>query len=481
MSNNILTAGIARADITPPLGFRMQGAMRRVEGAEGIESNLLATALVITDNDNKIAILDCDLVGFDLPLAKEIRQKIGRAIGTEFTNVLLGATHTHNGPCTGRAGLGGSHDVPVRNGEIEALDTYIENLVRQLIGVAILADSERQPVRMGAGSDEANVAINREEIDPEDSKILVGRDPDGITDRSVDVLRIDTTEGVPLAVIVAYAAHPVVMGYFQYLYSQDYPGTVRSIVEGATNATCLFLTGAAGNQACWSFLQSDWGEQERMGGRIAGAAIKAFYEIETRPHKEIRERGQSLSLIALYHKEFHDGPTHQLFKTAHSTALVKLQQLPSQEEIEAQLAEATATLDEYISAGEGTEKTVPQQLEVRWAQGVLDMIKKGDTEHTLEYPIAGYRIDDFVLLSMPGEPFVEIQIGIKQLSKSKHTMFAGYANGILGYIPTAKTVKQGGMSVSSAVRTYNIPAPPTESAVDDVISAFGKVLSELGV
>ena len=81
MLNNILSAGIARADITPPLGFRMQGAMRRVEGAEGIESNLLATVLVITDNNNKIAILDCDLVGFDLPLAKEIRQKIGQAIG----------------------------------------------------------------------------------------------------------------------------------------------------------------------------------------------------------------------------------------------------------------------------------------------------------------------------------------------------------------------------------------------------------------
>ena len=82
---------------------------------------------------------------------------------------------------------------------------------------------------------------------------------------------------------------------------------------------------------------------------------------------------------------------------------------------------------------------------------------------------------------MPGEPFVEIQIGVKQLSKSKHTMFAGYANGILGYIPVAKTVKQGGMSVSSAVRTYNIPAPPTEPAADDVIAAFGEVLSELGV
>jgi len=194
--------------------------------------------------------------------------------------VLLGATHTHNGPCTALGIAGGPHHIPVRDGEIEELDTYIENLVRQLVGLAAVADADRVPVRFGACSDEANVAINREEIG-QDGAVLVGRNPDGVTDRSVDVLRVDDLQGNP---IVAYAAHPVVMGLNTYMYSQDYPGAVRRIVELATSATFLFLTGTAGNQACWSFLQSDWGEQERMGGRIAGAALKTFYEIEPLPH-----------------------------------------------------------------------------------------------------------------------------------------------------------------------------------------------------
>ena len=481
MTEDILTAGVARIDITPPLGLRMQGVMRRVEGAEGIESNLLATALVLADNDNKIVILDCDLIGFDRPLAEEIRTKIGEKVGTASFNVLLGATHTHNGPSTSRGNLAGPHDVPVRAGEIEELDTYIENLVRQLVRLAAMANADRQPVRLGAGSDEANVAINREEVGVEDGVVLVGRNPAGVTDRSVDVLRVDDLEGHPLAVIVAYAAHPVVMGLTSYLYSQDYPGVVRRIVEQATDAIGLFLTGAAGNQACWSFLQSDWGEQERMGGRIAGAALKAFYEIETRPHEDVRERGMSLAPIALYHKEFRDGPTHHTFRTAHGVARVKLQPLPSLEEAEAQLAQARATLQQYEDAGESTVKTVPQKLEMRWAEGVLEKVKAGELEHTLEYPIAGYRIDDIVLLSMPGEPFVEIQLGAKARSRARHTLFAGYANGVMAYIPVAETVRQGGMSVESAVRTYNIPAPPTESAVDDVVDAFGDVLEQLGL
>ena len=65
--------------------------------------------------------------------------------------------------------------------------------------------------------------------------------------------------------------------------SQDFPGVVRRTVERVTGATCLYLTGAAGNQACFSFLQSDWGEKERMGGLVGCEAGRVFFTIETRP------------------------------------------------------------------------------------------------------------------------------------------------------------------------------------------------------
>jgi hypothetical protein len=480
MANSVLTAGVGRVDITPPLGFRMQGAMRRIEGATGIEARLLATALVLADEGTKFVILDCDLIGFDRPLAEEIRRRVGQRVGTPPERVLVGCTHTHNGPCTARGILAGPHDVAARPGEIEALDTYIDNLVRQLEGVAALADASRQPARAGAARDEANVAINREEIG-EDGVVLVGRDPNGITDRSVDVLRVDDLNGKPIAVIVGYAAHPVVMGYQVYTYSQDYPGVVRRMVEQATGATCLFLTGAAGNQACWSFLQADWGEQERMGGRIGGAALNAFHQIETRPYEDVRERGKSLSLIALYHKEFRDGPTHQVFKTAHGVARVQLQRLPSLAEAEAEAERERAALTRLQQDNAPTTLTAPQMLVVRWAEGVLAKVRAGQTEAMLEYPLVGLRIDDFALVGMPGEPFVEIGLGVKQRSKARHTLFAGYANGVQAYLPSPQTVRQGGMSVSSAVRTYNIPAPPTEAAVETVVSAFDKVLADLGL
>ena len=97
MAKNVLSAGVARIDITPQLRLRMQGALRRVEGADGIDSNLLATALALADNDSKIVIVDCDLIGFDRPLPEEVRQKIGAKVGTAATDVLLGATRALDG------------------------------------------------------------------------------------------------------------------------------------------------------------------------------------------------------------------------------------------------------------------------------------------------------------------------------------------------------------------------------------------------
>lgn len=478
MSDLTLTAGVARVDITPPVGFRMQGAMRRTEGSVGIESPLLATALILADEQTKVVIMDCDLIGFDLPLAERIRQTVCDRVNTPRSHVTIGCTHTHNGPCTVRGSLGGVHDVGGAPAERKALNAYIETLVSQLAGVADVADSRCRPARTAAGRGTAPVAINREELN-NDGHILVGRNPEGTTDHSVDVLRVDDLEGNPIAVLTSFAAHPVVMGYHTYLLSPDYPGVVRRIVEQVTGATCLFLTGAAGNQASLSFLQNDWGEQERMGGLIGAEATRVFFDIETRPHEVVREVDVSLSNIALYHKEFHDGPTHSLLKAAHRDVSVPLQPLPSSEDAEVALAEASDRVQKLEDEDAPATKIYPARLFERWAEGVAEKVRAGLTQQSLSFEIVGYRLDDFVLVSMPGEPFVEIGLGVKRRSKAQHTMFAGYSNGVLAYWPTDQTIAHGGMAVEASIKSYNIPAPPASGTVDRIVNAFGALLNAL--
>ena len=474
----VLTAGVARVDITPPLGFRMQGIVRRTEGATGVESPLSATVLVLADAGTKIAIFDCDLLGFDLPLVAEIRATIAERLATEPHCIALGCTHTHNGPCTIRHVLGGPHDIGCPDEQREAQEAYIAHLIDQLGDAAQMADDRRQSARCAAGRGEAAAAVNREEKN-DDGRILVGRNPQGTVDHSVDVLRVDDLQGQPIAVLVGYAAHPVVMGFDSLSFSPDYPGTVRRIVEDVTGATCLFLTGAAGNQATWSFLQGDWGEKERMGGLVGCEAARIFFAIETRPHEVVREVEASLSDLALYRKEFIDGPGHRHLQAATGRVEVPLQSLPSLAAAEARLAEASEALQALQRADAAMARIYPAQLVERWAKGVLEKVASGIERESLCFDIVGFRLDDFALMGMPGEPFVEIGLAVKTRSKAGHTMFAGYCNGSLAYWPTAQTVAEGGMAVSSSLQTYNISAAPVAQTADIILQGFDGVLREL--
>ena len=379
-----------------------------------------------------------------------------------------------------RTSLGGPHDIAPRPGEIESLDAYVAELVDKLAGLASAADADRRPARAGAARGEAAVNINREQM-MDDGRVFVGRNPDGVTDHGVDVLRVDDLEGRPIAVVCCFAAHPVVMGMDSFLLGPDYPGVVRRIVDQTVGGTTLFLTGCAGNQATIEFLQHDWDEVERIGGIIGCEAAKTAIGIETRPHEVVMEAGGSMSNLAVYSKRFHDGPTHRVLDAASRTATVPLQPLPSLAEAEAQAADAERELAEAVQRGVTVRETVPLLLMERWTKGVLEKVRAGVKQDKLVFEIVGYRLDDFVLVALPGEPFVEIALGIKERSKAAHTMVAGYGNGNVGYLPSAETVAQGGMAVEASVKTYNISAPPVSETVDIVVAEFGKLLEDLGL
>jgi hypothetical protein len=99
-SEPVLTVGVARVDITPTIGQRMQGIVRRIEPSQGIETPLTATAPVIDDGSTKAILLDCGLLRFDVPRSDELRREIGAMVGVGASHVFLGTTHTHTGRIT---------------------------------------------------------------------------------------------------------------------------------------------------------------------------------------------------------------------------------------------------------------------------------------------------------------------------------------------------------------------------------------------
>ena len=92
-----LKAGVARVDITPPIGLTMYGYGGRKAGATGVRDPLMARVLVLEAGETRIAFVGLDLgepPAFDW--VKRLRENAAESSGISY--VLVTATHTHAGP-----------------------------------------------------------------------------------------------------------------------------------------------------------------------------------------------------------------------------------------------------------------------------------------------------------------------------------------------------------------------------------------------
>ena len=75
----------------------------------------------------------------------------------------------------------------------------------------------------------------------------------------------------------------------------------------------------------------------------------------------------------------------------------------------------------------------------------------------VECPVQALRLGDIALVGVAGEAFAEIGLAVKARSPFAHTIFLGYTNGCLGYIPTAAAYPAGGYEVHRAHAVYRLP------------------------
>src|SRR5688500_19701169 len=96
-----LHAGVARADITPPVGIaHANWGAQAHERAQGVDLPLWATALALSDGKTTTVLVDLDLGGLRAENAMKVRQAISERTGIPASHIRLAYTHTHSGPST---------------------------------------------------------------------------------------------------------------------------------------------------------------------------------------------------------------------------------------------------------------------------------------------------------------------------------------------------------------------------------------------
>lgn len=418
---NELQAGVARATITPPVGIPMVGFAGRGP-AEGVHDDLRATTLALASGEARVVVVTADLIGFTERFTAEVRAEIERRTGVPGANVLLCASHTHYGPSTGAYE---SQDPPA---DVAA---YLGNLKFQIAGTAQAALAQLQPARLGFGEGASSIGVNRRERRP-DGQIVLGQNPAGACDREVRLIRLDTSEGEPLAALVNFACHPVSPGGGMRLISADYVGTMRQLVEGFTGATCLFLQGAAGNINPIEMRHS-FEPARRLGVMLGGEVARLFEGTATAPAEGVATAAARLDLPAM--------------------------SFSSVEEGERAAAELEANCARLRAGGALAGAIWWAESRLQRAQAMRDSLRTGVPLTPVPAELCALRFGDVALVTAPGEIFNETGTEVKRRSPLPRTCYVAYTNGTIGYVPIPAAYPEGGYEVTHACRVGPEAAP----------------------
>lgn len=439
-----LMAGVARSDSTPPIGIvHANWGAQTHQRARGVDLPLWVTALALSDGSETLVILDVDIGGIREPNDAIIRDLVSDRTGILQSNIRVSSTHTHSGP------TGASSRASWSTEGTEISPSYLEQLNYTIAGVAVAAVENMQPAQYRTGSGVSKIAVNRRFQRPEDEVVIVGRNWEGPVDHEVLVLRIDTADNQPLAAVVNYACHPITVGPDGDLITPDYPGVVKRVVEASTGATCLFLQGAAGDVGpIRGGARNGMNEYKRLGSILGLDASRVWWESEV-PEREERYQGtlESGAPLAIYYDDPVDRGPGKL-RVIELDVDLPVKQLPPPDELDAQFEAALSRLNGLRENGGSDEDIRHETMLCKRFAMRANIARQNQGKTHRPQPIQVIAIDtDTALVAMPGEPFVEAGLRIKQRSPFKHTFVSGYSNFGGGYIPMAAAYELGGYEV----------------------------------
>jgi hypothetical protein len=238
-------AAVSSIKITPQKPIPMEGYASRVRPFEKVEQDIYAKALVLDDGQGHRALLiTMDLFGLPARLADPVCSRITDKTGLKRDQILLAYAHNHAGPQLSLT----AKPSPVLSAEAAAdIIAYTQRLQDQLVDLGVQASARLQPATLAWGTGIVNFPMNRREFTP--NGVILGRNPRGLADRTVPILRIETTaDHKPLAIVFGCACHNTTLTGQNYALCGDYAGFAQSeIQEKLPGAQAMFITGCAGD------------------------------------------------------------------------------------------------------------------------------------------------------------------------------------------------------------------------------------------
>ncbi len=392
-----LAIGQAVVDITPPLGIEMAGFHKPV-GQErritGIRQETAARALVLQLNDQSVAIVALDILGFSAHFAQQVQQQVAERTGIPTSNVRVCATHSHSTPTFIFLQQWGA--VP---------KDYLEQVAELAIQAVEQAQQDLSSAQLHVGKSQvAGGSFNR--------TTPTWKTEQAFDDQSTDADRwLDTTlhllrfvrASKPDVLWYNFACHPVC--YQDGLAGPDWVGLVAKQIQAKHGVTPGFLQGHAGDVnpgdgKIWI------GEAEPTADAITRGIEDALAASQPIAADELRIVSEPFAIpldIGLLQSQL------QLYR-----------EHPEQ-----------CTSGEWVDAG----------FSQAWYDSASKWNLKTATHPT---PMSALRLGDLAILFHSSELYSFYGIEIRHRSPFAHTMVVGYADDSVGYLadPTAYLNKE---------------------------------------
>ncbi len=424
-----LRAGLAKVDITPPVGATMWGYSNRPGPGKATLDPLYAKVLTLSDGETGVALVTLDLGrAFDEDHLVRIR-KAAAKVGIQ--TVLVAASHTHQGP-----------SLEIRDWPSKE-NSWSQEAVDKVIKAVLEAGANLRNVTLAVGYGEVDQAHNRRHV-TEDGRVLMRwrnakREPTQPVDKTVGVIRVDDADGKVLAVLVNYACHPVVLGPDNMQYSADYVGVMAKAVEEVLGGQCMFLQGACGDINPYmdkTPLRKDGVKHmTEMGQALAAEVIRVAKKAKPAPVQKASVKAKTSRLRLKPRWALKDsGVREALFKRYR----------------------------EYI-------KQMGEAAFLKYFERFANALNVKSTTIVLN--------DSIAWVGFPGEFFVAFQLDLRKASPVPHTFFIGYADGFAAYFPTIRAAAEGGYG--AGYQTF-VEVGAGERMVNQAVVNIYELLGKLG-
>lgn len=421
-------AGFARVDITPPVGFRVAGNYFE-SLSKGVNDPLHARVMYVGDEGERALVVSLDVCSIGRTASDPIRASIHGATGVPIANIIVSATHNHAGPEYYGTLRDYLHNKAVEEhgkDPAEPID-YVEFLVRQLTDACQRAVHKAVPATFSVGETNVNgVAFNRRfhmkdgsvRMNPGFGNADMVRVAGPVDTRLPVLLVSHATTKAPIGMYTTFAMHTATYGDLTK-FGADFPGVIdqRMRARFGDDFVALFGEGTAGDINHLDYVggtrPDKWSVYQKIGNRLADAIEELL-------------------------------PRMKIIRSPFIRVGQTIEPVPLQSVREQELAEAPG----IVFAPPG-ERTFLERV-AAWKVMNTHRLRQRDGEN-LQVELQSLAVgDQFAILSMPHEVFVELGMMIRDGSPFPVTAVISLAQDLDFYVPTKKAFVEGSYEVTTS-------------------------------